>query len=255
MFHAVCHRGDARDTPPPPKRQTFKRWTTPNAGETRAAGPWATAGGDARFRGVGADPETPHKHGQTLARPGPGNFTPRRRTRVERTLGPPQRPCADVHSEQVRDGLSLGPRDSGGRACGVLRARTLPSPEAAAQTCAAVPSARRLCCLPLAEAAARGRPARVSLCDGWDGAPLCPRAGRLGRAGAREAARISVLVVVTSVDSRPSVHSGSCGLPRLSHIAHAGALRPGCWAESRRRTPSPVHGLQKGAVSHVGLSS
>lgn len=187
--------------------------------------------------------------------PRPRQFYAAGRTRVERTLGPPQRPCADVHSEQVRDGPSLGPRDSGGRACGVLRARTLPSLEAAAQTRAAVPSARRLCCLPLAEAAARGRPARVSLCDGWDGAPLCPRAGRLGWAGAREAARISVLVVVTSVNSRPSVRSGSCGLPRLSHIAHAGALRPGCWAESRRRAPSPVHGLQKGAVSHVGLSS
>lgn len=53
MLHAVCHRGDARDTPPPPKRQTFKRWTTPNAGEARAAGPWATAGGDARFPGWG----------------------------------------------------------------------------------------------------------------------------------------------------------------------------------------------------------
>lgn len=254
MLHAVCHRGDARDTPPPETANIQKMDHAERRGDS-GSGTLGHGGRGCAVPGVGDDPATPHKHGQTLARPGPGNFTPRRRTRVERTLGPPQRPCADVHSEQVRDGPSLGPRDSGGRACGVLRARTLPSLEAAAQTRAAVPSARRLCCLPLAEAAARGRPARVSLCDGWDGAPLCPRAGRLGRAGAREAARISVLVVVTSVDSRPSVHSGSCGLPRLSHIAHAGALRPGCWAESRRRTPSPVHGLQKGAVSHVGLSS
>lgn len=247
MLHAVCHRGDAQDTPPP---------ETANIQKIDHAERWGGSGSGTLGHG-GRGCAVPRGGG----RPGDASQTrtdarsPRRRTRVERTLGPPQRPCADVHSEQVRDGPSLGPRDSGGRACGVLRARTLPSPEAAAQTRAAVPAARRLCCLPLAEAAARGRPARVSLCDGWDGAPLCPRAGRLGRAGAREAARISVLVVVTSVDSRPSVHSGSCGLPRLSHIAHAGALRPGCWAESRRRTPSPVHGLQKGAVSHVGLSS
>lgn len=250
MLHAVCHRGDARDTTPPRNGKHSKDGPRRTQGRLGQRDPRPRRAGMRGSRGGGRPGD-----GQTLPRPGPGNFTPRRRTRVERTLGPPQRPCADVHSEQVRDGPSLGPRDSGGRACGVLRARTLPSLEAAAQTRAAVPSARRLCCLPLAEAAARGRPARVSLCDGWDGAPLCPRAGRLGRAGAREAARISVLVVVTSVDSRPSVHSGSCGLPRLSHIAHAGALRPGCWAESRRRTPSPVHGLQKGAVSHVGLSS
>lgn len=247
MLHAVCPRGDARDTPPPRNGKHSKDGPRRTPGRLGQRDPRPRRAGMRGSRGGGRPGDASQT--RTDAR------SPRRRTRVERTLGPPQRPCADVHSEQVRDGPSLGPRDSGGRACGVLRARTLPSPEAAAQTRAAVPSARRLCCLPLAEAAARGRPARVSLCDGWDGAPLCPRAGRLGRAGAREAARISVLVVVTSVDSRPSVHSGSCGLPRLSHIAHAGALRPGCWAESRRRTPSPVHGLQKGAVSHVGLSS